>query len=58
MAQESWEKLVDWGLIMPVARGSGIGGTRTFRVEVSFEEVVDSMGEAGSGALGRWWKDT
>ena len=46
---------------MPVsATGAGAvaGDGAAFRVEISFEEVVDGMGVGGSGALGRWWRDT
>ncbi|KAL1953751.1 hypothetical protein VTO42DRAFT_2315 [Malbranchea cinnamomea] len=57
-AREAWEKLVDWGLVVPVSADVGIGDAKMFRVEISFEEVVEAMGQEGSGALGRWWRDT
>nr|KMM69226.1 LOW QUALITY PROTEIN: origin recognition complex subunit 4 [Coccidioides posadasii RMSCC 3488] len=56
-AREAWEKLVGWGLVMPAPGGSGIGDGKMFRIEISFEEVVDGMGPGGAGALGRWWRD-
>lgn len=56
-AREAWEKLVEWGLVVPATSGSVMGDGRMFRIEVSFEEAVDSMGASGSGALGRWWRD-
>lgn len=56
-AREAWEKLVGWGLVAPTSGGSGIGDGRMFRVEISFEDVVDGMGPGGAGALGRWWRD-
>lgn len=58
VAREAWEKLVDWGLVVPVSANAVAGDARMFRIEISFEEVVDGMGEGGSGALGRWWRDT
>ncbi|KMU83922.1 LOW QUALITY PROTEIN: origin recognition complex subunit 4 [Coccidioides immitis H538.4] len=56
-AREAWEKLVGWGLVIPAPGGSGIGDGKMFRIEISFEEVVDGMGPGGAGALGRWWRD-
>lgn len=55
VACEAWEKLVSWGLVNPVGGGSGTADGRMFRVEVSFEEVVEMAGSGGS--LGRWWRD-
>ncbi|KAK2841624.1 hypothetical protein FQN49_006074 [Arthroderma sp. PD_2] len=55
-AKEAWEKLVEWGLVMP-ASGYGMGDGKMFRVEVSFEEAVSALGTTGAGALGRWWRD-
>ncbi|KAM5448700.1 origin recognition complex subunit 4 [Microsporum audouinii] len=55
-AKEAWEKLVEWGLVMPVS-GYGMGDGKMFRVEVSFEEAVAALGTSGAGALGRWWRD-
>ncbi|KAL4903646.1 origin recognition complex subunit 4 C-terminus-domain-containing protein [Aspergillus multicolor] len=55
VAREAWERLVSWGLISPVGGGSGTADGRMFRVEISFEEVVDLVGSGGS--LGRWWRD-
>lgn len=55
VAREAWEKLVSWGLVNPVGGGSGTADGRMFRVEVSFEEVVEMAGSGGS--LGRWWRD-
>ncbi|KAL2872342.1 origin recognition complex subunit 4 [Aspergillus lucknowensis] len=55
VAREAWERLVSWGLISPVGGGSGTADGRMFRVEISFEEVVDMAGSGGS--LGRWWRD-
>lgn len=55
VAREAWEKLVGWGLVNPVGSGSGSADGRMFRVEVSFEEVVEMAGSGGS--LGRWWRD-
>lgn len=55
VAREAWEKLVTWGLVNPVGAGSGTADGRMFRVEVSFEEVVEMAGTGGS--LGRWWRD-
>ncbi|KAL4783672.1 origin recognition complex subunit 4 C-terminus-domain-containing protein [Aspergillus varians] len=55
VAREAWERLVSWELISPVGGGSGTADGRMFRVEISFEEVVDMVGTGGS--LGRWWRD-
>ncbi|RAL16438.1 origin recognition complex subunit 4 [Aspergillus homomorphus CBS 101889] len=56
VAREAWEKLVSWGLISPVGGGSGTTtDARMFRVEISFDEVVEMAGSGGS--LGRWWRD-
>ncbi|EGD88595.1 hypothetical protein H112_03514 [Trichophyton rubrum D6] len=55
-AKEAWEKLVEWGLVLPV-NGYGMGDGKMFRVEVSFEEAVAALGSTGAGALGRWWRD-
>ncbi|PYH83396.1 origin recognition complex subunit Orc4 [Aspergillus uvarum CBS 121591] len=55
VAREAWEKLVSWGLISPVGGGSGTTDARMFRVEISFDEVVEMAGTGGS--LGRWWRD-
>ncbi|KAF9893834.1 hypothetical protein FE257_010004 [Aspergillus nanangensis] len=55
VAREAWEKLVSWGLISAVGGGSGTADGRMFRVEISFEEVVEMAGSGGS--LGRWWRD-
>ncbi|GLA25951.1 hypothetical protein M752DRAFT_252235 [Aspergillus phoenicis ATCC 13157] len=55
VAREAWEKLVSWGLISPVGGGSGTADGRMFRVEISFDEVVEMAGTGGS--LGRWWRD-
>lgn len=55
VAREAWEKLVTWGVVCPVGGGSGTADSRMFRVEVSFEEVVEMAGYRGS--LGRWWRD-
>lgn len=54
MALEAWEKLVNWGLVVPVGGGSGVADGRMFRVEVSFEEAVEMVDSGGS--LGRWWR--
>ncbi|KAI1947434.1 origin recognition complex subunit 4 [Ophidiomyces ophidiicola] len=59
-AREAWERLVNWGFVVPISGGSGIGDGKLTRVEVSFEEVVevvDGMGLGGGSALGRWWRD-
>ncbi|GAD93845.1 origin recognition complex subunit Orc4, putative [Paecilomyces variotii No. 5] len=55
IAREAWEKLAEWGVIVPVGGGANTADSRMFRIEVSFEEVVDMVG--GGGALGRWWRD-
>ncbi|KAL1885684.1 origin recognition complex subunit 4 [Paecilomyces lecythidis] len=55
IAREAWEKLAEWGVIVPVGGGANTADGRMFRIEVSFEEVVDMVG--GGGALGRWWRD-
>ncbi|PWY73625.1 hypothetical protein BO70DRAFT_341582 [Aspergillus heteromorphus CBS 117.55] len=55
VAREAWEKLVSWGLISAVGGGSGTADGRMFRVEISFDEVVELAGTGGS--LGRWWRD-
>ncbi|KAF7595903.1 hypothetical protein BBP40_004396 [Aspergillus hancockii] len=55
VAREAWEKLISWGLISPVGGGSGTADGRMFRVEISFEEVVDMAGSGGS--LGKWWRN-
>lgn len=54
VALEAWEKLVNWGLVVPVGGGSGVADGRMFRVEVSFEEAVEMVDSGGS--LGRWWR--
>lgn len=53
VSREAWEKLVTWGLIVPIGTGSGVDG-RIFRVEVSFDEVAELVGSSGS--LGKWWR--
>lgn len=55
VAREAWEKLVTWGLVVPVGGGSGVSDGRMFRVEVSFEEAVEMAGSGGS--LGKWWRN-
>ena len=55
VAREAWEKLVTWGLVNPVGSGNGTADGRMFRVEVSFEEVVEMAGSGGT--LGKWWRD-
>ncbi|KAJ5133340.1 hypothetical protein N7526_004705 [Penicillium atrosanguineum] len=55
VARESWEKLVTWGLVTPVGGGSGTADGQMFRVEISFEEVVEMAGSSSS--LGQWWRD-
>ncbi|PGH31254.1 origin recognition complex subunit 4 [[Emmonsia] crescens] len=57
VAREAWEHLVNWGLVVPVGGGSGMGDGRMFRIEISFEEVLDGVGDNGVGALGRWWRE-
>ena len=55
VAREAWEKLISWGLVVPLGGGSA-GDGRMFKVEVSFEEVVNFVGQGG-GTLGRWWRE-
>lgn len=55
VARESWEKLVSWGLVTPVGGGNGTADGQMFRVEISFEEVVEMAGSSSS--LGQWWRD-
>lgn len=55
VAREAWEKLVSWGLVNGLGGGGGSADGRMFRVEVSFEEVVEMAGSGGG--LGRWWRD-
>jgi origin recognition complex subunit 4 len=55
VAREAWEKLINWGAVVPVGGGTGVVDGRLYRVEVSLEEVADMAG--GGGALGRWWRD-
>ncbi|KAJ6108605.1 hypothetical protein N7523_009928 [Penicillium sp. IBT 18751x] len=55
VARESWEKLVTWGLVTPVGGGNGTADGQMFRVEISFEEVVEMAGSSSS--LGQWWRD-
>ena len=55
VAREAWEKLVTWGLVVPVGGGSGVADGRMFRVEVSLEEAVEMAGSGGS--LGQWWRN-
>lgn len=55
VARESWEKLVTWGLVTPVGGGNGTADGQMFRVEISFEEVVEMAGSGSS--LGQWWRD-
>lgn len=50
VARESWEKLVTWGLVTPVGSGNGTADGQMFRVEISFEEVVEM---AGTGEFSR-----
>ncbi|CRG86834.1 Origin recognition complex subunit 4 [Talaromyces islandicus] len=54
VSREAWEKLVGWGVVVPLGSGNGTTDGKMFRVEVSFEEVTDMVG--GGGALGRWWR--
>lgn len=58
VAKEAWEKLEDWGFVVPVGSSNGAGGGKTYRIEISFEEVADAIGPGGAGALGRWWRET
>lgn len=55
VAREAWEKLVSWGVVVPLGTGNGTTDGRMFRVEVSFEEVAEMVG--AGGALGRWWRE-
>ncbi|KAJ5666845.1 hypothetical protein N7462_011254 [Penicillium macrosclerotiorum] len=55
VARESWEKLVSWGLVTPVGSGNGTADGQMFRVEISFEEVVEMAGTGSS--LGQWWRE-
>lgn len=55
VARESWEKLVTWGLVTPVGGGNGTADGQMFRVEISFEEVVELAGSSSS--LGQWWRE-
>lgn len=55
VARESWEKLNTWGLVTPVGGGNGTADGQMFRVEISFEEVVELAGSGSS--LGQWWRD-
>ncbi|KAJ5175993.1 uncharacterized protein N7482_001870 [Penicillium canariense] len=55
VARESWEKLVSWGLVTHVGSGSGTADGQMFRVEISFEEVVEMAGTGSS--LGQWWRE-
>ncbi|KAJ5925211.1 hypothetical protein N7454_007850 [Penicillium verhagenii] len=55
VARESWERLVSWGLVTPVGSGNGTADGQMFRVEISFEEVVEMAGSGSS--LGQWWRD-
>jgi origin recognition complex subunit 4 len=54
VSREAWEKLVGWGVVVPLGSGNGTTDGKMFRVEVSFEEVTDMVG--GGGSLGRWWR--
>jgi origin recognition complex subunit 4 len=55
VAREAWEKLIDWGIVVPLSGGS-TGDGRMFKIEISFEEVTNLAGNGG-GALGRWWRE-
>lgn len=55
VAREAWERLVSWGVVVPVGGGGGSADGRMFRIEVSFEEVAELVG--AGGALGKWWRD-
>lgn len=55
VAREAWENLVTWGLVTPVGGGNGTADGQMFRVEISFEEVVEMAGSGSS--LGQWWRD-
>ena len=58
VSREAWEKLVTWGLVVPVRRSSAgaVEDGRVFRVEVSFEEAATMMMGGTSGSLGKWWR--
>ncbi|KAJ5172708.1 hypothetical protein N7492_005301 [Penicillium capsulatum] len=55
VAREAWENLVAWGLVTPVGGGNGTADGQMFRMEISFEEVVDMAGSGSS--LGQWWRE-
>jgi origin recognition complex subunit 4 len=55
VARESWEKLLSWGLVTPVGSGNGTADGQMFRVEISFDEVIEMAGSGG--ALGQWWRE-
>jgi origin recognition complex subunit 4 len=55
VSREAWEKLVNWGLVVPLGSGNGTTDGTMFRVEISFEEVADLV--SGGGSLGRWWRE-
>lgn len=55
VAREAWENLVTWGLVTPVGGGNGTADGQMFRVEISFEEVVEMAGSGSS--LGQWWRE-
>ena len=55
VARESWESLISWGLVTPVGSGNGTVDGQMFRVEISFEEVVELAGSSSS--LGQWWRE-
>lgn len=55
VARESWENLISWGLVTPVGSGNGTADGQMFRVEISFEEVVEMAGSSSS--LGQWWRE-
>ncbi|KAJ6172334.1 hypothetical protein N7470_001401 [Penicillium chermesinum] len=55
VARESWENLISWGLVTPVGGGNGTADGQMFRVEISFEEVVEMAGSSSS--LGQWWRE-
>ncbi|PGH17838.1 hypothetical protein AJ80_04661 [Polytolypa hystricis UAMH7299] len=57
-AREAWEKLVGWGLVVPAGSSGGAGDGRMYRIEISFEDVVQGVGSGAAGALGRWWRET
>lgn len=56
VSREAWEKLVNWGLVLPLGSGNGTTDGTMFKVEVSYEEVADMVG-GGGGSLGKWWRD-